>query len=64
MAEPTQALSTFVCPHCGALYEVSIARLRVAEKANASCKSCGKVMVAWDTANVPSFRLIKRLDRV
>ena len=52
-----QASSTFACQHCGALYEVTVVRLRVVERDKASCTCCGRVMVAWNTAN-PQFTLI------
>lgn len=59
MTEPTQSPSTFACPHCGALYEVTVVRLRLEEKEAANCHCCGRVMIEWKTANPPSFRLIK-----
>lgn len=58
-----QNVSTFACPHCGALYEVTVVRLRMEEKENATCKCCGRVMIEWKTANAPSFRLIKKPAR-
>ena len=56
------AFTTFACPTCAALYEVTIQHLSMRDKDRASCFVCRKVMVAWDSPHVPLFRLIKKPD--
>ena len=52
--------ATFNCPHCGALYAVTVRRLPAVVSASARCKVCDRVMLQWSTAWTPTFRLIER----
>ena len=54
------ALSTFACPTCAALYEVSVQHLSLREKGKVGCFVCRQVMVEWDSSHVPFFRLMKK----
>jgi hypothetical protein len=65
MDEETQSPpnATFACPTCGALYEVTLQYLSLRDKDRASCFVCRRVMVEWDTNNVPFFRLIRKPDQ-
>ena len=60
MDESERPASTFTCPGCGALYEVAVRKQRSRTMDHVRCEICGAVMVAWRTASVPSFKLIKR----
>jgi predicted Zn finger-like uncharacterized protein len=50
---------TFFCPHCGALYSVTLSQLSKSESNTAKCVVCLKVMDRWDTPEA-TFRLIQR----
>ena len=56
----TDAAASFACPSCRALYEVSVQRLSLKDKGQAQCLVCGNVMIEWDSAHVPFFRLVAR----
>lgn len=62
MAQDKGAPTTFACPTCGALYEVTIQHLSLRDKDQAGCFVCRKVMVQWDSTHVPFFRLVKKPD--
>jgi hypothetical protein len=51
---------TFNCLHCGAFYQVTITRLPSRDRDYVSCECCGNMLAEWDSASVPSFRLIQR----
>jgi predicted Zn finger-like uncharacterized protein len=51
---------THTCPHCGAVYEVTIHRFPVRDKDSAQCDVCEKTMKEWNDTASPSFKLIKR----
>jgi predicted Zn finger-like uncharacterized protein len=52
--------ATFNCPHCGALYAVTVRQRLAIESSSARCKACASVMMQWSTASPPTFRLIER----
>jgi hypothetical protein len=54
--------STCNCPHCGALYTVTVGQRGAIEKGSAHCKVCQRVMVRWHTPSPPAFRLIERSE--
>ena len=39
---------SFFCPHCGALYAVTYARLSSSDSNEARCVVCGQIMDKWD----------------
>ncbi len=49
--------ATFNCPHCGALYGLTVRRWRTVESGSAQCRVCDSVMLQWSTASPPTFRL-------
>jgi hypothetical protein len=51
---------THTCPHCGAVYEVTIQHLPDRKQDDAYCDVCGEVMAEWDDTAVPAFRLIEK----
>ena len=51
---------TFFCPHCGALYSVTRARLSNREGNVAKCVVCLQTMDTWDSTDVPTYKLIQR----
>jgi predicted Zn finger-like uncharacterized protein len=51
---------SFFCPHCGALYAVTYARLSSSGSNVARCVVCGQIMDKWDSPKVPIFKLIHR----
>jgi len=50
---------TFNCPHCGALYEVTITRFPTRDKDDAICQCCHEVMAEWNDTAAPSFKLVE-----
>ena len=54
------AVTTFACPSCAALYEVTVIRLSLRDKGNARCVGCNRIMAEWDTTVVPFFNLSKK----
>lgn len=48
------------CPHCGALYEVTIDRFPMREAGQVKCDECNNIMKKWNSTSHPTFRLIKR----
>jgi predicted RNA-binding Zn-ribbon protein involved in translation (DUF1610 family) len=59
MDESERPASTFTCPDCGALYEGAVRNQVSRTMDHVRCEICGTVMVAWCTASVPFFKLIK-----
>src|SRR3954467_384467 len=57
---PSAYGGTFNCLHCGAFYQVTITRLPSRDRDYVSCECCGNMLAEWDSASVPSFRLIQR----
>jgi hypothetical protein len=51
---------SFFCTHCGALYVVTYSRGSSSQSDAAKCVVCGQIMAKWDTANVPTYKLIHR----
>ena len=51
---------SFFCPHCGALYAVTYARLSSSDSNVARCVVCGQIMDKRDSTKVPIFKLIHR----
>lgn len=47
----------FTCPHCGAIYTVTIRRFPARDHDRASCEDCGKVMAEWNDTASPTFHL-------
>jgi predicted Zn finger-like uncharacterized protein len=60
MDESARPASTFTCPSCGALYEVTVRKQMSRTMDHVRCEVCGAVMVAWKTASPPSFKLVKK----
>jgi len=51
---------SFFCPHCGALYAVTYSHQATSDGGTAKCVVCGKIMSKWDSADVPTFKLVHR----
>jgi hypothetical protein len=51
---------TFFCPHCGALYSVTLSRLSESDSNIAKCLVCLQIMDKWDSTEVPVYKLIQR----
>ena len=52
---------TFNCPHCGALYGITLGQRPTALlDGRAFCHVCGREMIRWSTPSRPAFDLIKR----
>ena len=47
--------ATFNCPHCGALYSVTVRQRLAIGSASAQCKACDRVMLQWSTASPPNL---------
>jgi hypothetical protein len=56
------AVTTFACPTCGALYEVTVQHLSMRDEGHAGCFVCRQVMVRWDSTHVPFFTLVRKPD--
>ena len=54
---------TYNCPHCRAVYEVTVKRAALKSAGSATCESCGSVMAEWNGKVVPSFKLAPDADR-
>ena len=52
--------ATFNCPHCGALYAITVGQHLAIFDGRAFCKVCEREMIRWHTASPPTFRLIAR----
>jgi len=54
---------TFFCPHCGALYSVTLSRPSEGGNNTAKCVVCLQIIARWgETTEVPTFKLIHRPD--
>jgi hypothetical protein len=51
---------TFFCPHCGALYSVTLSRLSESESNSAKCLVCLQIMDTWNSTDDPIYKLIQR----
>ena len=51
---------SFFCLHCGALYAVTYSPRSSGVSDIAKCVVCGQIMATWDTANVPTYKLVHR----
>ena len=51
---------TFFCPHCGAMYSVTLSRLPKTDRNIANCVVCGQTMDERDSSKVPVYKLIHR----
>ena len=56
------ASETFICPECGALYEVTRTNFPERVEDCADCIECGCLMCEWNTTSVPLYRLIRTSD--
>ena len=56
-------LNEFQCCQCGALYELSLARIESSCRDEAVCQVCNRVMTEWRGTLVPSYKLMRRPDR-
>ena len=54
---------TYNCPHCRAVYEVTVKRAALKAEGSATCESCGSVMAEWNGKVVPSFKLVADVER-
>ena len=54
---------TYNCPHCRAVYEVTVKRAALKSEGSATCESCESVMAEWNGKVVPSFKLAPDADR-
>jgi transcription elongation factor Elf1 len=50
----------FTCPHCKAVYAVTITRYPTRDSDKATCQVCGEVMTTWNDTAVPNFTLKER----
>jgi predicted Zn finger-like uncharacterized protein len=57
---PVPEGGTFFCPHCGALYSVTLSRLPKTDSNIAKCVVCGETMDERDSSKVPVYKLIHR----
>ena len=57
---PVPEGGTFFCPHCGALYSVTLSRLPKRDSNIAQCVVCGQTMDERDSTTVPVYKLIHR----
>jgi predicted Zn finger-like uncharacterized protein len=51
---------TFFCPHCGALYSVTLSRLPKRDSNIAKCVVCTQTMDERDSTTLPVYKLIHR----
>jgi hypothetical protein len=54
---------TYNCPHCRAVYEVSVKRAALKAEGSATCEFCGSVMAEWHGKVIPSFKSVPDPDR-
>jgi hypothetical protein len=53
--------ATFNCPHCGALYGITLGRRPTPSlDGHAICEVCEREMIRWSTPSRPAFHLIER----
>ncbi len=52
---------SFFCPHCGALYSVTLSGLSKTNESNiVKCMVCGQTMDEWDSSAVRIYKLVHR----
>jgi transcription elongation factor Elf1 len=59
---PVPEGGTFFCPHCGALYSVTLSRLPKRDSNIAQCVVCRQTMDERESTAVPVYKLIHRPD--
>ena len=52
--------SSFFCPHCGALYAVTLSKRREIASGLAKCVVCERTMAEWKSTSVPAYKLVHR----
>ena len=52
--------SSFFCPHCGALYAVTLSQRREIASGLAKCVVCERTMGEWKSTLVPAYKLVHR----
>ena len=52
--------ATFNCPHCRALYTVTVGQRAAIVGGSAHCQVCGREMMRWRTPSPPTFRLVDK----
>ena len=52
--------SSFFCPHCGALYAVTLSQRREIASGVAKCVVCERTMAEWKSTSVPAYKLVHR----
>ena len=57
---PVPKGGTFFCPHCGALYSVTLSRRPKRDSNIAQCVVCRQTMDERDSTTVPVYKLIHR----
>ena len=57
---PVPEGGTFFCPHCGAMYSVTLSRLPKTDRNIANCVVCRQTMDERDSSKVPVYKLIHR----
>jgi len=48
----------YKCPHCGARYKVTYARIPCRDQDHEDCDVCRKRMASWDGSSIPTYTLI------
>ena len=51
---------SFFCPHCGALYAVTLSLHRGIDSGAAKCVVCERTMDEWKSTLVPAYKLVHR----
>ena len=51
---------SFFCPHCGALYAVTLSQHREIDGGAAKCVVCERIMDEWKSTSVPAYKLVHR----
>jgi hypothetical protein len=51
---------SFFCPHCGALYAVTLSPRRAMDSGVAKCVVCERTMDEWKSTSVPAYKLVHR----
>ena len=57
---PVPEGGTFFCPHCGAMYSVTLSRLPKTDRNIAKCVVCRQIMDERDLSKIPIYKLIHR----
>jgi transcription elongation factor Elf1 len=56
--------NSFFCPHCGALYAVTVSRRPTTDSGSAKCVVCERVMTDLKSTSVRTYRLVHRPEDV